>query len=338
MKLDLAVIGQGAVSPAGIGVFALRKNHPVPELTPEVRRPAVKWPVLRFDLKSPELQRWQREPRLRRSSPITLFLIEAAEQALAGVSPEDRARTGLIIAYSTGCLLYSRRFFQGMIREGRNLASPALFPETVFNSPGSHVASALKLNGAVYALVGDETAWLAALTTAALWLRRERVSQVLVLGADEFDPLTLDAYNSARWLSISKTCFLPSEGAGALLVRPATPGNNRIITALHDGYIYRTPRQAASAAENLFRSLDPKLPIVPTAQGTWLAATEEKMLQNRSLICTKDAPRLGHAFTASAAWNILRGLDQLSAQTPVLNLPLWGLNQQLGALELSISP
>jgi hypothetical protein len=221
MKIDLAVIGQGAVSPAGMGVDALLHREPVPVSVAGLGQPDQPWPVLRVDVKDPAFVRWQGEPRLRRASSITFFLVEAAEQALAGVSPADRAETGLIVAFSAGCITYSRRFFEGIVTQG--MASPALFPETVFNSPVSHVASVLNLNGAAYALAGDETAWVAALQTASIWLQQERVRQVLILGAEEFDPIVLDAYRSARWLRRQNSArgFLASEGAAGILARRA---------------------------------------------------------------------------------------------------------------------
>jgi len=328
MKIDLAVIGQGAVTPAGVGVEALRHTLPVPISCAGLRRPEQVWPVGRVDLKDPALIRWQREPRLRRSSPITLFLIEAAEQALAGISSEDRAQTGLIVAFSAGCLVYSHRFFDGILTQGQKLASPALFPETVFNSPVSHVAAALKLNGAAYALVGDETAWIAALKTASIWLQQGRVRQVLVLGAEEFDPLVLDAYESARWL---RGGFMAGEGAAGVLVRRAGPGDTRIISAARDGFIYRTKKQAAAAAEKLFQGIGPEQLIYRTARRTWLGPLEEKMTLDRPTFPGDEPSYLGEAFTASAAWNTICALDAVPA--PVA-LPIWGLNHQLGVLSL----
>ena len=333
MKLDLAVIGQGAVTPAGVGIEALMHAAPVPELTASLRRPDETWPVLRVNLKASALLRWQAEARLRRASPVTFFLIEAAEQALAEISAGDRAQTGLIVTFSAGCLLYSRRFFTGILEEGQKRASPALFPETVFNSPGSHLAATLQLNGAAYALVGDETAWVAAIRTAAIWLQRGCVKQVLVLGAEEFDPLVLDAYAAARWLRRSSS-FIASEGAAGLLLRCAQPGDRRVISTVHDGFIYRSPREAAAAAEKLFRAIDPSLPCYGTAQETWLNSLEKKMVSRRR-IPDQAVPYLGEAFTASAAWNTIRALSHLSDRVPALALPVWGLNHQLGALELS---
>jgi hypothetical protein len=334
MKIDLAVIGQGAVSPAGVGVDALFHRDPAPVPVAALGKPDQPWPVLRVDLKDPAFARWQREPRLRRASSMTFFLIEAAEQALAGVSSADRAETGLIVAFSAGCISYSRRFFEGIVMQGT--ASPALFPETVFNSPASHVASVLGLNGAAYALCGDESAWVAALQTAAIWLQKERVKQVLILGAEEFDPIVLDAYRSARWLRRQNFPhgFLTSEGAAGILVRRAGPEDTPRITLAQNGSIYRTKKEASDAAEHLMSKSDPALPCYRTAQHNWLGPLEKKATAKRPLVPLDDQPYLGEAFTASAAWHTLRALTVITPQLPHLLLPVWGLNHQLGLLEL----
>ena len=338
MNVNLAVIGRGAVTPAGVGTEALRAGKTTPVITPGLRCPESAWPVLRVDLNAPALVRWQREPRLRRASPLTLFLIEAAEQALAGVSEAERAETGLIVALSAGCLVYTRRFFEGILAQGRKMASPALFPETVFNSPGSHVAATLKLNGAGSALAGDDTAWIAAIRTAAIWLQQDRVRQVLVLGGEEFDPIVLDAYRSARWLGTpgrpGRRGFMPGEGAAGLLVRLAKPGDRSVIAGAQDGFIYRNPAGAADAARKLFAGIDPKLPITQTASHTWLGALEEKMTAGRTTLPDENSPYLGEAFTASAAWNTIRALEKVSPDGAGIVLPVWGLNHQLGALIL----
>ena len=335
MKLDLAVIGQGAVTPAGVGIDALRHREPVAAPVAPLGTPEQAWPVLRVDLKDAAFARWHREARLRRASPITFFLVEVAEQALAGVGSADRAKTGLIVAYSAGCLVYSRRFFEGIIRQGQKTASPALFPETVFNSPASHVAAVLGLNGATYALVGDETAWIAALQTASVWLRQERVEQVLVLGVEEFDPLVLDAYRSARWLRRHHglTGFLTSEGAAGILARRAGPDDSVRISIARDGFIYRTTKQAQAAAKKLLRASE-ALPIYRTAQHNWLGPVEAALTENGPCVTPANLPYLGEAFTASAAWHTIRALRHLSRRLPRILLPVWGLNHQLGSLEL----
>jgi hypothetical protein len=290
--------------------------------------------VLRVDLKAPAFARWQAEPRLRRASPITFFLVEAAAQALGNATAEERAETGLIVAYSAGCLAYSRRFFEQIVRQGQRAASPALFPETVFNSPISHVAAVLGLNGAAYALVGDEGAWASAIITASIWLKQRRVRQVIVLGAEEFDPLVLDAYHSARWLKRRDAAdgFLTSEGAVGILVRSATTTDGPVITSARDGFIYRTKQEAAAAAEEMLAESDLSAPLFRTAKHNWLAPLEEKLIRERPLAA--ETPYLGEAFLASAAWRTIQAMGLLGPAMPRLLLPLWGLNHQFGLLEL----
>jgi 3-oxoacyl-(acyl-carrier-protein) synthase len=332
MKTDLAIIGQGAVTPAGVGLKALLTGQPAPHATASLGDPKKTWPVLRVDLKDPALARWQQQPRLRRASPLTFFLVEACDQALRGSTAADRAATGLIVALSAGCLVYSRRFYEGIVRQGARAASPALFPETVFNSPGSHVASVLGLDGAAYALVGDEASWAAALKTAAVWLARGRVAQVLVLGVEEFDPLVLDAYRSARWLGRTGSGFLTSEGAAAVLLRAAQTGDTSRITRVKEGLPYRTRAEAAHAAADLLRDVDPALPCFRSAAHNWFAPHEKSALRHRATFPATPAPYLGEALTASASWNTVRALATQPAGRAVL--PLWGLNHRVGLLEL----
>ena len=338
MKIDLAVAGQGAVSPAGVGVEALFGIEPVPAKVACVGQSDETWPVLRVDLKNPAFLRWQKEPRLRRASPITFFLVEAAEQALANLSTGERAETGLVVAFSAGCLAYSRRFFEGIVTEGQRSASPALFPETVFNSPVSHVASVLGLNGSAYALAGDETAWIAGLKTASVWLRQKRVKHVLVLGAEEFDPIVLDAYKSAHWLSREKSAhhFLPSEGAAGLLVRQPRVGDSLIIAKAQDGLVYRSKKEASIVAGRLWQNTDTKIPYYSSAQRNWFRSLERKYGDGFAAIPGPDQRYLGEAFTASSAWHTLRALRSLTTMTPRIFVPVWGLNHQLGSLELEM--
>jgi hypothetical protein len=336
MNLHLAVVGQGAVSPVGVGVDALLHGQAKPVSISSLGAPEQPWPVLRVDLRDPAFARWQREARLRRASPITFFLVETAGQALAGLTPAERAETGLIVAFSAGCLAYSRRFFEGIVTQGQKTASPALFPETVFNSPVSHVTTVLGLNGAAYALVGDETAWVAALKTASVWLLQERVKQVLVMGVEEFDPLVLDAYRSARWLrrANSSDGFLTSEGAGGILVRRAQATDKHLITDARDGFSYRTKKEAVIAAKKLFHSHDADPAVYRTAQRNWMAPYETAITAVGASVGNAQLPYLGEAFTASASWHTLRALSFLSASLPRILLPVWGLNHQLGSLVL----
>jgi hypothetical protein len=337
MKTDLSVIGQGAVTPAGVGITALLQGQPIETMTALTSRPDRQWPVFRVDLDDPAFDPWKKEPRLRRASPISYFLLEAAALAVAGIDVSERAHTGLVIAFSTGCLAYSRRFFESIVTLGQKSASPALFPETVFNSPASHVASTLHLEGSAYTVVGDGASWIAALKTAWLWLEQGRVKQVLVLGAEEFDSASLDAYQNARWLDRRqlKSAFIPSEGAAGVLVRKARPGDLKIISQLDDGFIYRSKKQALTAGSRCLHSFDADLPCYLSAQRNWLGPIEQKLTRNRpSCPTVKEQAYLGEATAASSAWNTLRALALLNRHIPRLLVPIWGATHQIGMLEM----
>jgi hypothetical protein len=155
------------------------------------------------------------------------------------------------------------------------------------------------------------------------------VRQVLVLGVEEFDPVALDAYRSSHWL---QNGFAPGEGAAGILIREATPEDALMISDARDGFIYRTRKEAAAAARELFGKAEAMLPVFPTASFTWAAPLEAVGLAGRTSI--PDAgPYLGSAFTASAAWQTLRALRHPGPAQKIM-LPLWGLNHQFGALVL----
>src|SRR3989442_10700938 len=100
-----------------------------------------------------------RNPRLRRSSAISLFTATAGLAALenAGIkmTPQIAERTAIVFAVASGGVVYTRKFYQMIVEQGANAASPLLFPETVYNAPASHLAALLGVTGASYTLVGD---------------------------------------------------------------------------------------------------------------------------------------------------------------------------------------
>ncbi len=328
----LEVIGAGAVSPAGCGVeFLLQpaalEVAPMPSLRPGAKHA---YPTFRVPTAAAPLVRWSREPRLRRASPVSHFLVEAATQALAGHDRAALGRLGIATAFFTGAPAYSRRFFQGVLERGQGAASPALFPETVYNSPLSHTAAVLGVEGAAYALVGDESAWVEAMRTAAVWLARDEVDTVLVLAAEELDIVCVEAYAVAGWFRHSPNPFIPAEGAAALLVRRPQGEAPRQIRALAPTCSYRDRKGAERAARKCLANFDPALPVAPTAQGTWLDAIERDATADRPHLAP--GPSLGQAFVASAGWHTLRAL--FGPGTGEVLVPVFGQNQAISALQL----
>ena len=222
---DLVVHGLGAVSPAGWGVEAMRQAvlgaQPLP--TQAVPRPGWAQPlrVRRVPLPSPR-PAFLAHPRLRRTSPITHFVVAAALEALGDdLEPVQSGalRLGVLFTTMIGCVHYSRRFFDETLKDPTT-ASPLVFPETVFNAPASHLAAFLGTRAINCTLVGDPGTFLQGVATAADWLLQDRVDGCLVIGAEEADWLVADAYRL-----FSRQVVL-SEGAGALYLRAcATAGS-----------------------------------------------------------------------------------------------------------------
>ncbi len=328
----LAVIGQGAVSPAGSGVASLSSLEAIQETEiASLRRPeTVRFPVLRVDPKLSALAAWAREPRLRRASPVATFLVEAAAQALAGWERAPGARLGVVCAFFSGCPAYSRRFFEQTIRKGQSFASPALFPETVYNSPLSHLASIFGIAGSAYAVVGDESAWGEALRVAATWLALDEADAVLVLAGEELDLVTIEAFAAARWLRRGAS-FRPAEGAAALLVARGDSSASSLVEAIYPPRPYRDGPTALRAAREVFSEFDPELPILSSVGHSWLEPFEAQLAGAR--LEPVQGAYLGESMVATAGWNTLRAL-----RGPALGsrlLPLWGQNHQISALKLS---
>jgi 3-oxoacyl-(acyl-carrier-protein) synthase len=220
-RLDAGVAGVGWVTPLGgdlqsvwnaLSAGVVAECRPIEN--PETGRVHQVRPV------PPKLvEHLARQPRLRRSSPISYFAVAAALAALADagltINADVASRTSLVFAVSNGGVIYTRRFYDQIVKQGANAASPMLFPETVYNAPASHLAAALGLDGASYTLVGDNSVGLAALHFGAQLLAIGSCEHVLVVGCEEIDWILCEAFHDWR---LARTPL--AEGAGAVVLTP----------------------------------------------------------------------------------------------------------------------
>jgi 3-oxoacyl-[acyl-carrier-protein] synthase II len=320
-SLELAIRGMGAVLPAETpqcmkGLHAMTGEHA----------------VLCVDRTQEPLATLQNESRVRRASPITLYMLAAAQQALAASPAIRRDRLGIVAAFNTGAVVATRRFFEGVIKLGQRFASPNVFPETVFNSPTSHVAAVLGVAGPCSSLVGDDTAWVNGISVAAAWLANGLVEHVLVIGAEELDPIAIDAYQRAGWLSPPpRTGFVPSEGAGALLLGRAESGKELRIAQLVEGFTYRHHADASPAARECIAQFPQDAMRCRNAAHSWFHSIEEQLPGGKTL----SLPYRGDAFVASAAWSTIDATEAVRREGGRILLPVWGLSGQCSALLLA---
>lgn len=300
------VHGVGAVSPAGWGVEALRealrKGEPIP--TVEMARPGWTKPLHVRSVPPPSGRpSFLAHPRLRRSSAITQHTVGAALEALGADLPiiqRGELKLGLVVCLMSGSVTYSRRFFEEVLNDP-SVASPMLFPETVYNAPGSHLAAYLNSNTVSFTLVGDDSSFLQGLAVAAGWLADGVVQGCLVIGAEEADWLVADASH------LFDRNLVQGAGAGAIYLRREVPANSAVeLACITDAFAFSSLRDRATAVKGVRAQL-------PASNGNELLclaahglprrdADEENAWRDWS--GPKIAPKqiLGEAFTASAAW------------------------------------
>jgi len=249
------VCGTGAVSPAGWGVKPLVEAVANQAALPlkEIPRPGT-GTLLRVR-QVPALNPrppWLAHARLRRTSPITQYSVAAALEALgadAAAVREGALKLGVIVAVMSGCVNYSRRFYDETLRDPAT-ASPLVFPETVFNAPSSHVAALLGTEAINYTIVGDPGTFVQGLALAADWLLTGAVDACLVVGAEEIDWTTSHAFQL-----FSRQIVL-SDGAGALYLKRETPGGSGVkLAAISDAQLFLPSRPRADAVMEMRRQL-----------------------------------------------------------------------------------
>ena len=218
MSDEVIITGWGAVSPAGWNAGLLadavleQKSLPVTE---ERRTPEAPLRKFRAVPPMPESPPWLRHARLRRASPAARYAVGAALEALRGAAPGEGETLGVVFVTMNGSVTFSRRFFAEVL-ENPALASPILFPETVFNAPASHLGTVLGSAAMNYTLLGDSAQFLRGLDVAVEWLIERRVSKCLVVAAEELD-----------WLSNEALLLFPgrriaAEGAAAMCLQLAS--------------------------------------------------------------------------------------------------------------------
>ena len=335
--MNLAITGTGAVSPAGWGVEALMetlRSGTIPAVSLLERRcgeGTVTTPVLRVPADN---GRVPKSPRLRRTSPISKFAAAAAMEALGETRLAQIAeglRVGVIFTLSNGCVNYSNRFF-GEVLADPAMASPILFPETVFNAPSSHLSAMIGSTAPNDSLIGDGSGFLTGIDLAAEWLERGDVDGCLVVASEEIDWL------SAEGLRLFSRNLVPSEGAGAIyLDRGEGPA---IIEALPDPVSF-TGRKRMDAAFRLRCDLsitdDGNTLLVDSRSGIRsFDEAETAMWRDWEGPAWSPKKLLGDSMGATAAFQVVAAVESLKSgswkQAVVSSM---GWNQQCAAMVLS---
>jgi 3-oxoacyl-(acyl-carrier-protein) synthase len=374
--MSLAIAGMGWVTPLGRGVDSVweRLLHGDEAFATTVSEKFGNRPYNVFRVPESALTGFA-HPRLRRASAISRFAAAAGLDALRGaglnLDSQNAERIALIFAISNGGVIYTKRFYREVVDAGAQSASPLLFPETVFNAPASHLAAILGIRGATYTLVGDGAVGLLAIKMAEDLMANEALDHCLVVGTEELDWLSCDAYRRWRLLrpappiepfSKQTRGMILSEGAGAILLAREGPF---AIECAHPGGYFARRAQAEEILKRILHDLcQSEIDLViSSANGTFVDRAEYRALKavvpNAFVYTAK--PALGESVGAAGLWQVILAVQALrSAELPpvlhadpaiALRLPLsrtpmarvgraivlsCGLNQQAAGSRLAI--
>lgn len=324
----ICLTGWGAVSPAGWNAPALADavlaGIPLPH-TAERRVPEAPERLFRRVPAMPATPDWMKQPRLRRTTAAARHAVHAAVQALGEGNLEairsSGRRIGTIFCTMSGCVQFSRRFYAEVLANPL-LASPILFPETVYNAPASHVSSLLGSPEMNYTLVGDSAQFLAGLDLAAQWLDDGLVDACLVIAAEELDWISDEA------LLLFAPHGVAAEGAAAVLLEKGTSapsaGPGITLHAVTETFTYGQERDRSEAANAVRRTLEPF-----TTPGTVLCdgsnpsahpadssrtrgdSTEQRLWQDWDATRYGVRPVVGEGFAITSGWQTVLACELL---------------------------
>ncbi len=341
--MSTRIAGMGWVTPLGAdleSVWQCVSHGDVPEAK-SVANPESGRAHTFFAVPPKLIEHLGRNPRLRRSSAISYFAVAAGLAALenAGlqpITPEIAARTAVVFGATDGSVVYTRKFYEQIAKQGANAASPLLFPETVYNAPASHLAAQLGIDGASYTLVGDSSVGFAALKFGEQLLALGEADHVVVVGCEELDWILCEAY--ADW-RLARTPL--AEGAGAVVL---TRDTGRFDLEVHGGEPFFRQRDAADALSRALCSLvkeESTDVLISCASQTFLGSAEARALagcapasQARMIFTPKR--HFGEMLGASGLVHVIFAALALEHENqPRALVPLMGFNQQADAAIVS---
>ncbi len=289
-----------------------------------------------------------REPRLRRASAISLLAAAAGIEAAGSIlksNPGMKSRLAIVFGVSSGGVQYTRRFYEQIVKQGANAASPLLFPETVYNAPASHLAAMIGIDGATYTLVGDGTVGLQALEFGAQLIATGDADDVLVVAAEELDWVLLEAHRAWRLVPSRGSSAEDewrrhgaplAEGAAAVLLS-REPSVAKVTFS--EGRTHFSKADAAAMFEQALADLvqvsGPDL-IVSAESATWSGEVIGRALRQRfpklQAAAMRPLPSVGECLGAGALLQVVLALEEMrhtGAQRALVASLGW--NQQAAA-------
>ena len=184
--------------------------------------------------------------RTRRMDRLSAWALLGSALALedAGIDPQelDRSRTAVVCGTAYGCLDLTEEFL-GAISTNASQAPPILFPETLANLPGSHIARHFGFSGPNLTMSAGHVSGEAALLQAVGLLRAGDADRALVLAGDTLTQPLFEWYEAASLLA--PACFGEASPAPAARRRTIVPGEGLAACLLETGQVAAARRSRA---------------------------------------------------------------------------------------------
>lgn len=133
----------------------------------------------------PPYDRWCEAPRRPgRMDRASLHALWAAQEALRAVPPSERESLALVLGTALGCAEVNELYHRGLVRDGADHASPALFAQTIPSGPLGEVSIATGARGPAMTVMAGRCSAVAALVSARRTLLTGRADRALVIASD----------------------------------------------------------------------------------------------------------------------------------------------------------
>jgi 3-oxoacyl-[acyl-carrier-protein] synthase II len=153
----------------------------------------------------------------------------ALEDADLAIDEHNRHRVGVVIGTGAGPLESIERFTRAILEDGPSAASPATFPNTVYNAAGGQVSMHIGAVGPATTVTAGHAAGAAALCNGAEMISRGRADATLVVGADALTDAVLAGYRELGVLAdaAGQGGFALAEAGVALLLESLSSATAR---------------------------------------------------------------------------------------------------------------
>ena len=145
---------------------------------------------------------------LRTLDRSTTLLVAASRLAIADagfqITDENTDDVGVSVGTTLGSIKSISDFDVVTIKEGPRYVNPALFPNTVINSPASQVSIWNNIQGFNTTISNGFTSSLDAMSYAYDFLQMERAVMIYAGGVEEMCALTFEGFHALQFLSGSK--------------------------------------------------------------------------------------------------------------------------------------